>query len=386
MTRRFATALVLIGAAITMLFGVQSASAAKTVEISGRAFIFNHMSTGISNATIKVREFPKLSTVTDALGDYKLKVPDKANVTPYILSGGPVDLVQRNKDGEPTGTMADTHWNEIDLQTFHTRGEAIENANFQAPRDIEYNGLKAILAVPSREDGRPEQCAIVTTASARNVRDVDFRTYWLNTPHGVPGATSVEYPSIDGPVYFNHLVIPDKTQMSTSEDGGIIWPVVPTGTYRIVTSSPNARFASFLATCAPGRIVNANPPMGAYQLNPGEKPRTFSNVAASLESVKASRVGRNKRLINVKIDSGESIAVQLKIRKAGKLIATRNLKNVASPRIATFVVSPKVKPGRFTVSAKLTDVTKVSFTDTASGNLPKVVVRKKSAKKPGKRK
>ena len=67
--------MVLIGASLAMLVGVQTASAAKTVEISGRAFVFNHMDTGISNATVKVREFPKLSATTNELGDYTLEVP-----------------------------------------------------------------------------------------------------------------------------------------------------------------------------------------------------------------------------------------------------------------------------------------------------------------------
>jgi hypothetical protein len=148
----------------------------------------------------------------------------------------------------------------------------------------------------------------VTTASARNVRGVDYRTYWENTPHGVPGATSIEYSAIEGPVYFNEFVIPDKTKTSTSEDGGIIWPVVPTGSFRISTSAPDAEFASFLATCAPGRIINANPPWGAYQLNPGEKPLGASNVAGKVAKINAYRKGKS-RMISIKVDSGEALTV-----------------------------------------------------------------------------
>jgi len=360
---------------VFLLAGVPAASAAKskTVEISGRAFIFNHMSTGISNATIKVREFPKLSATTDEFGDYELRVPDDANVTPYILSGGPADLVQRNMDGEPTGTMADTHWNEIDLQTFHTRGEDIENANFQAPRDAEYNGLKALLSVPAREDGRPEQCVIVTTSSARNVRDVDFRTYWLNTPHGVPGATSVEYPAIDGPVYFNEHVIPDITKTSSSEDGGIIWPVVPAGTYRIVTTAPGTRFASFLATCKPGRVVNANPPMGAYELSPGEKPRTFSNVAASLVSAKARRKANGSRSLTATLKSGENIQARVKVTAAGGSDMARSFTLRSGTRKVSFPIAARVKARQARLTVKLTDASGVSFTMVKKVNLPKVI-------------
>ena len=86
-------------------------------------------------------------------------------------------------------------YNAIDLQTFHTRGEDIENANFQTPADGEYAALAAILDVPLGPDGRPEHCAIVTTASARNVRGVDYDTFEERTPHGVPGATAKSSPS-----------------------------------------------------------------------------------------------------------------------------------------------------------------------------------------------
>ncbi len=383
--KRVTGVLLMLGAAIVMLAGAQGASAApaKTVEISGRAFIFNHMSTGISNATIKVREFPSLSTTTNELGDYVLEVPDDANVTPYIESGGPAVLTKRDRDtGEPTGTMT-AHWNEIDLQTFHTRGEDIENANFQAPRDEEYNGLKALLSVPSAENGRPEQCVIVTTSSARNVRDVDFRTYWINTPHGVEGATSVGFPSIGDPVYFNEYVIPDRTKTSSSHDGGIIWPVVPTGTYRIVTSHPDTRFASFLATCAPGRVVNANPPMGAYQLDPGEEPRTFSNVAAKLDSAKAVRKSKTKRQLNVILKSGEAINSVVTV-KAGTKTLTRTPKLVSGSKKLVFNFGAKVKAKQAKVTVKLTDASGVSFTSVKKVNLPKVI-KKKPKKKSGRR-
>ena len=151
-------------------------SAKPTVTISGRAYVFNHSDTGIAGATIRVRELPGVSAITDANGDYELEVPDETTVTPYIEP--------------PAG------YHQIDLQTFHTRGKAIENANFQTPADAEYNGLAALLSVPLGPDGRPEQCVIVTTASARNVRGVDFETFQARTPHGVAGATARAEPAL----------------------------------------------------------------------------------------------------------------------------------------------------------------------------------------------
>ncbi|MCB0859222.1 MAG: hypothetical protein KDB54_01045 [Solirubrobacterales bacterium] len=238
-----------------------------TVTLSGRAYEFGHMDTAISGASIRIREFPEISATTDEAGDFRIAVPDDSLVTPYIETGGG-RLTRRPREGEPF--EVDSHWNEIDLQTFRTSGEDLENVNFQTPPDAEFEALKALLQVPSGDDGRPLQSVIVTTASALNVRGVDYDTFWLNTPHGVAGATASTEPALPEPIYFNELVIPDTSHTETSGDGGIIWPIVPAGTYRVTTVSSDARFASFTATCAPGRIVNANPPWGAFELDQGE--------------------------------------------------------------------------------------------------------------------
>jgi hypothetical protein len=280
--------------ALLALAPAAPASAADdTVTISGRAYAFNHMSEYIEGATIRVREYPELAATTDANGDYVLEVPDDANVTPYIEP--------------PEG------YNQIDLQTFHTRGENLENANFQTPADFEYGALAAILGVPIGPDGRPAECVIVTTASARNVRGVPYETFHERTPHGVAGATAGTLPEVPGPTYFNEFVIPDPSETSTSEDGGIIWTEVPAGTYRIWALHPTARFASFLATCENGRVVNANPPWGAYELAPGEEPLGASIVASSVKKVKTS-----PSRVRVKLDNAEAIDVRAGVRRAGE--------------------------------------------------------------------
>ncbi|MGK2954570.1 MAG: hypothetical protein ACSLFI_02710 [Solirubrobacterales bacterium] len=238
-----------------------------TVEFSGRAYLLGYMDTWISNASIKVREFPEISATADEYGDYRLDVPDEAVVTPYILSGEG-KLTGRPREGDPT--VKHYHWNELDLQTFQTRGEDLGNVNFQVPADAEYEMLMAWLQVPANDDRRPEQCAIVTTACAGNVRDVSYDVFWENTPHGVAGASATAEPSLPDPIYFNEQVIPDSSLSETTVDGGIVWPVVPTGTYRITTVSADTRFAEFTATCAPGRVINANPPWGAYEIRETE--------------------------------------------------------------------------------------------------------------------
>jgi ribosomal protein L13E len=357
----------------------------KKVTISGKAYRFNHMDTFLPGATIRVREFPKIRAVTGPDGDYVLKVPNDRNVTPYIESGS-----------IPPGTdPASQHYNEIDLQTFHPRGRDIVNANFQVPTDFEYNALKGILSVPSREDGRPEQCAIVTTSSDRDVRGVDYQTFWDRTKtdangvhgHGVPGATSRTVPPLGPPTYFNDFVIPDRTETSTSSDGGIIWEIVPAGTYRIITSHPDTRFASFLATCRDGRIVNANPPWGAYQLAKGEKPLAASNVAARVESmsvgvgpVPATRKNRNllgKRSAYAYVKSAERIDVRLRVFTRGRKIVDRTFENVrARERAFHGSINRKVRPGRGRLRVDLTDASGVTFSKSRKVRLARVLRRR----------
>ena len=141
-----------------------------TVTISGRAYAFNHMDTFLAGATIRVRELPGVSGDPTPTATTSSRCPTTPTSPPTSI--------------RPTATT------QIDLQTFHTRGEAIENANFQTPGDLEYNGARGAPRVPLGPDGRPEQCVIVTTASARNVRGVDYETFHERTPHGVAGATA----------------------------------------------------------------------------------------------------------------------------------------------------------------------------------------------------
>ena len=69
--------------------------------------------------------------------------------------------------------------------------------------------------------------------------------------------------------------------MRSSQDGGVIWTGVPTGTYRISAHHPSTRFASFVATCRPGRIVNANPPWGLHELGLPNPARVVGDVGAA---------------------------------------------------------------------------------------------------------
>jgi len=256
---RIATRATLAVAALAILtcaLPAAAAARARTVRMSGTAYEFNRVSIRLAGATIRIAERPRLHATVAQDGSYALNVPAHARVTPYIVASG---------------------YHTIYLQTFRTHGEDLENVNFQTPTDGIYQALAALLRVPLDANGNPARCAIVSTFSTRSVRGVDFASFIAYGAHGVAGATAYAVPALPKAVYFNDQVIPDPTQQLSSVDGGVVWTDVPTGTYVVRARHPSTSFASFTATCRPGRVINANPPWGLHQL----APRNPARITAS---------------------------------------------------------------------------------------------------------
>jgi hypothetical protein len=238
--------------------GAAAASRSGVVHLRGTAYEFNNVGLRLAGATIGVAELPTARATTRPDGTYDLVVPDRTRVTPFIRAAG---------------------HHAISLQTFTTDGADLANVNFQTPSDAIYRALAALLDVPLDAAGDPQRCAIVSTFSTRDVRDLGFAGFIAYGAHGVAGATATALPSLPPPIYFNEQVVPDPAQRRSSQDGGVIWTGVPRGTYRITAHHPTARFASFVATCRPGRIVNANPPWGLHELglaNPARVSATWT--------------------------------------------------------------------------------------------------------------
>jgi hypothetical protein len=253
---RCRTAAVAGAGAVLALATPVAAPAASSVHLRGTAYEFNHVGVRLGGAQVRVAEDPTLGATARPDGTYDLRVPDGRRITPYI-----------NAAGHHT----------IYLQTFRTRGQDLDNVNFQTPSDGVYRALAALLDVPVGADGDLAQCAIVSTFSTRRVRDLPFGAFTAYGAHGVAGATAFASPALPAPIYFNKDVLPDRAQAASSEDGGVIWPVVPAGTYEIRAHHPSTRFAPFTATCAPGRVVNANPPWGLHELGRSNPARVTSS-------------------------------------------------------------------------------------------------------------
>jgi hypothetical protein len=219
------------------------------ILIKGTAYSFDNQAP-IAGATIQARGAPGAVATSDSRGHYRLDVPAGRKVTPFIEAQG---------------------YHGIFLQTFSTHRRTLRKVNFQVPTEATYFALAALLNVKLDPNGDLRRCAIVSTVSTRAIRDLTFEQFVAYGAHGVPGATATTSPRLPGPIYFNDNVIPDPSLTETSTDGGVIWTEVPTGTYRVRAEHPSRRFASFVATCRKGRVVNANPPWGLHQRQRGSK-------------------------------------------------------------------------------------------------------------------
>ena len=274
------------------------------IHVRGTVYTFDNQ-TAIAGAAVKVAELPGVSAQTGPDGSYDLLVPDGTKFTPYADSAG---------------------HHRIYLQTYVSQGKDLERVNFQMPSDAAFNLLALVLSAPRNANNELVNCAVVSTFSTTNVRDVSFNDFVAYGAHGVAGATASASPALPNPVYFNESVIPDASRTVSSVDGGVVWPVVPAGVYRFTAQHPSTRFAPFRATCEPGRVVNANPPQGFYELRPGEK--VDSSVAASLASVHFDLSGSKARL-KVRIKAREYVAVSGVLQRGKKARAKRRTKGYA---------------------------------------------------------
>ena len=286
--------------------GVVSASGRSTVVMSGNAyaFIFAGNNDRLEGAVIGIEEFPDISTTAGPNGAYSLEVPNNATITPFIEFPG----------------YYPTH-----IQTFHTAGQDLRQVNFQVP---EMSIAKALAGITNAkmdpQTGLLEKCAIVSTffeLAGRNFSD--FNEFHEFHPHGVPGSTVVQSPASGRQYYFNKDVIPDPAQKSSSRDGGVLWADVDEGVYQLKGHNPDARFASVQATCEPGRLVNANPPWGLYQLSQNEvtNPAALPDVRvdARLKKARVKRVDRGpKRVVKIRIAAKEHITATISVTQGSR--------------------------------------------------------------------
>ncbi|MBI5609123.1 MAG: hypothetical protein HY902_09595 [Deltaproteobacteria bacterium] len=195
----------------------------------------------IADATISVVELPGVSTKTDAQGHYDLAVPKGATVTPMIAAQG---------------------YHSMTLQTFDNVQSDLEHVHFQTPDDGIFAVLSGVVGVTPDE----QHCIIASTTSTKAIQGLTYEQFRAFGAHGVADATASGTPDLPPTMYFDANTVPDKSLKATTADGGVLWTNVPPGVYTISASHPTKKFATFIATCKGGGLVNANPPWGLKEL------------------------------------------------------------------------------------------------------------------------
>ena len=330
--------------------GKTVAATGDTVHIRGVAYAFFGIDDHAPGAVIRVDEFPELSAPVALDGSYEIQVPDDENVTLYI---------------DPPATYVRTY-----LQTFHTSGEDIENAHFQMPREWHYNAFSALLEIPRDRDGALEDCVVVSTFSIHEARDATtfdpgFKDVY---PHGLPDSTATITPrpgATKGATYFDFepLILPNPDRTSSSVDGGVLFTEVPPGYYWLEPEHPTERLAPFLAHCENGRVINASPPWGFYELKPGQDPDPAVMAAAPDESVDATVARRatavrngKARTVRLGLTAGEPLTAKLVVKRGNAVLgASRPLPLKAGKRTVSVPLRRGATGGRSTVTLTLSD-------------------------------
>ena len=221
-----------------------TSSVAATGIVRGTAYTFNTPDP-IVGAVVRVHELPELSAVTGADGSYQLEVPLGATITPYVEADGHHSITVQ------TFVVDDDH-----------DGAELDGVNFQTPSDGVYDGLRALVGGFTGRDPFEGGCVIVSTVGDARMVGMSFDEFIDFHPHGVAGATVSIEPAGATPIYFNADVLPDATQLSTSNDGGVLWPNVAPGEYTLRAEKPGTSFAEVHVRCEDGWVVNANPVWG----------------------------------------------------------------------------------------------------------------------------
>ena len=101
--------------------------------------------------------------------------------------------------------------------------------------------------------------------------------------------------------------------------------------------------------------MNANPPWGAYELSPGEKPLGAGEVAGSAGKVKAARRGGGREL-RIAVDTAEPLKVQTTLRQDGDRVGPRRKSRVQSgSKTVRVPVAKSARRGRSRLTIKLVD-------------------------------
>ena len=232
--------LALVGALALASLGCGDDSVAPTIpkrHIAGDAIPFDDGPDGrIAGAKISVLEYPEMTMTTGEDGHFQFD---------GFYPGSEVTLVLEHPDYHLIQTAT------------QTIGDAdIDRVTFQAVTHQIYDLLAGVVDVTPDEKNA---CQMVTTITRIGKSIYDQGAHG---EYGVKVTLDPPLPAENGPIYFNALVIPDRSLTESSADGGVIYVQVPPGEYTWTGTKDAAELTTVKMKCRPGVLVNASPPHG----------------------------------------------------------------------------------------------------------------------------
>lgn len=217
--------------------GAANDSCRMLVSVSGDILPFHLVPNGrLGGATVSILEHPDRQVVTGDDGHFQFD---------DLEEGSEVTFVMSHPDYHP-----------IQNSTIKLGPAGADRVTFQAVIYGIYQALGALLQlVPDDLNA----CQMVTTITRVG------KSMYDPGAHGEDGALVQLHPPLPaehGPIYFNSSVLPDRSLVESSDDGGVLFVQVPPGEYVWTATKPGAAFSRVKMKCRVGFLVNASPPWG----------------------------------------------------------------------------------------------------------------------------
>jgi hypothetical protein len=207
------------------------------VTLSGDAIPFDRSPDGrIEGADVSLLEHPERHVTTGADGH-------------FVFDG-------LEEGSEATVVMSHPDYHAIQTGTTKLGAKGVDRVTFQAVTYDIWNALGALLQVVPDDANR---CQMVTTVTRVG------KSIYTPGAHGEDAVTVTldpPLPAEHGPIYFNSSVLPDRSLVQTSDDGGVLFIQVPPGDYTWTAHKTGALFSRVKMKCRAGHLVNASPPKG----------------------------------------------------------------------------------------------------------------------------
>ena len=217
--------------------GVDDDSCTLFVTLSGDAIPFDRSPDGrIEGADVSLLEHPERHVMTGADGH-------------FVFDG-------LEEGSEATVVMTHPDYHPIQTGTIKLGPKGVDHVTFQAVIYPIWDALAALLQVVPDDANR---CQMVTTVTRVG------KSIYTPGAHGEDAVTVTldpPLPAEHGPIYFNSSVVPDRSLVQTSDDGGVLFIQVAPGDYTWTAHKTGAAFSRVKMKCRAGYLVNASPPKG----------------------------------------------------------------------------------------------------------------------------